>query len=69
MTTPPPSPPSAPPPPLTPRGALILLLTVLAGITVGVLTAAADQDTPLAVIAGLGAAAIAAPLFHTLIGP
>lgn len=53
---------------LTVRGALVLLLAVLAGVVIGVLTALAGAPVAAAVLAGCGAFGAALPVCQSSIG-
>lgn len=54
---------------LSVRTALILLLGVLCGTAVTTLTALAERNLTVAVLAGLVAASTAIAFFHKVIGP
>jgi hypothetical protein len=58
-----------PPPLLSVRTALILLLGVLCGAVVATLTALAQRDLTVAVLAGLTVAGNAIIVLHKVIGP
>lgn len=66
MSPRPPTPPEKPL--LSVRSALILLMAILSGIGAGILTHAAGQPWPTAVLAGAGATGMAIPLFRGIIG-
>jgi hypothetical protein len=66
MTT---QPDNAPPPPFDTRAALILLIAILAGITIGALTILLGKPSAAAVIAGLTAAGASGKGAAALIRP
>jgi ABC-type antimicrobial peptide transport system permease subunit len=54
---------------LSPRSALIIVLALITGATIGVLTFLSGQSVPTAVLAGLGAFGVSIPVFNNLIAP